>query len=109
MTVNLEELYTPKAVQCVQCEQDIDPIVGRTEKLTKGRIGYYFCCDNCDKKYPFAAITEEGQKILKQIKRTRKDMKQFPGIRKNLVFKLKKQQKEYEKEFEGSYTEEDVL
>lgn len=109
MTVNLEKLDTPKVITCVKCNKDIKRLVARTEELIDDRIGHYFRCDNCGEKYPFLAITKKGVSLLEGMKKTRRDIRNFPDLRKGLFFKLKKQTAEYQKEVEDTYTEEDVL
>lgn len=103
MTVNLSELYTPKSLECDNCNKIIGKVTVKKERLTKSRNGYYFTCDKCGYKYPFAAISDEGERLLNKINgikksKTRKDKS-----------KLERYMSMYYKEFQSNYTKEDVL
>ena len=107
--VDLKELNTQKVIECNNCGKDIKTITAKNERLTDNRVGYFFCCDNCGFKYPFAAITERGQFLLKKIQKKKRDMRNFPGLAKSLNFALKQDLVAYQKEFHDSYTEEEVV
>ncbi len=103
MTVNLTELYTPKVIECNKCNKIIGKITVQKERLINNRNGYYFACDKCGEKYPFASISDEGERLLRKINnlkknRAKKDMSQ---IQKYLSM--------YYKEIKSSYTKEEIL
>ena len=104
-----KQVTTNKPIVCVECKKVIGDLSTKAENLTEGRIGYYFTCDNCGQKYPFAAISEESQKLLKKIKRLKKDMKKFPTLRKSLAFTLNQTLAKYNRGVEDTYDEEDVV
>jgi hypothetical protein len=107
--VDLNKLNTPKVINCNACGNDIKVITAKIERLTNNRIGYFFCCDRCGFKYPFAAITEKGQALLKKINRKKKDIKKFPELSKSLDFALRQDLKAYQNEVKDTYTEEEVI
>ncbi len=107
--VDLDKLRTPKVVECTHCNKLIGKITVKTEQLTENRIGSYFLCDKCGYKYPFAVISEKGQKLLKKIKRLKSDLRKFPSMQRSLDFALQEVTTEYRKEVTNNYTQEDVL
>lgn len=108
-TVDMTKLFTKKIVTCDECKTDIKKLVGKTERLTRDRTGYFFCCDKCGHKYPFGAITEKGLVLLEKINKKKRDLKRHPELAKSLHFALRQDLKVYQKEFQDTYTEEDIL
>jgi hypothetical protein len=109
VSVDLQALHSAKIIECNECKNIIEKIVSKSEPLTENRIGYYFCCDACGKKYPYMTITEQGQKLLKKIGRIKKDIKKFPGLTSSLHFSLRKLLVDYQKEIGNLYTEDEIL
>jgi len=107
--VDMNKLKGPKFVDCNKCNKKIEKVSIQTERLTENRVGYYFLCDQCGAKYPISAISAKGQKLLSKIKRIKHDMGKFPELHKSLYFTLQKTIKDYQKEFQDSYTMEDVI
>lgn len=108
-TVDFAKFNGPKIICCSVCDKDIKAINTQTEWLTGNRIGYFFSCDQCGHKYPFAAISEKGQQLLKKMEKRKKDIRKNPALAKNLNFALRQDLIAYRNEVESSYNEEDVL
>ncbi len=103
MTVYLTDMYEPKVMDCNNCHKLIGKMTVQKERLTNGRNGYYFTCDKCGCKYPFAAISDEGERLLRKIKGIKKSK-----AKKDLS-KLQKYLCMYCKEIQPNYTKEDIL
>lgn len=108
-TVDFAKFNGPKIIHCNECDKDMKVVNTQTERLTENRIGYFFCCDQCGYKYPFAVISEKGQQILKKINKRKKDIRKNPALAKSLNFALQQDLIAYKKEVGSSYNEEDVL
>lgn len=107
--VDFEKLHGPKIIHCDECDKDIKVITTKNERLTEDRTGYFFCCDRCGHKYPFGSITDKGLILLEKIKKQRRNLKKHPELYKSLHFALRQSLKAYQKEFQNTYTEEDIL
>lgn len=73
------------------------------EQLADKRIGYFFTCSKCGRKYTVASITKKGIRIRNELhileRLTRNDPEQYGK-------KYRTKKEEYAKEFTGAYEEE---
>lgn len=94
-----------KPLVCNKCSGAFAIDIKR-EELTGLRVGYYFSCPHCGKKYPAYSITAKGEKLLKQLNKVRGKLKSNPALyRPQFVRLLEK----YQKEVSGPYQESEVL
>lgn len=104
---------TRQVIECDQCKRTFrtDNAKVHTEQLTYGRTGYFFRCPMCNKKYPFASVSEQGLVFLPELQKQRKEIaaEKNPIRRERLDKKYVKLLALYKQEVNGPYQEAEVL